>query len=217
MAFVAGFRCVDGIVVCANQQMSAPGAPQSFERNLTIMPGQSILFCYSGLSSLAREACEKIRKKIGQAEIPSSLLYLAVNEVITEMRRQYVDLDLQLLIGISAASEEPTLFRFDGNQLQVADEFNFLGAADSSLFRFLAAMMHSPQMTTEEITNLAIYLVRKAEGYIDPCGGPIDIAIMKSGDQSCRLLLEEDVQDIIRKVKKKEVTLIPLDCGGVPL
>ena len=214
MAVVIGLRCADGIVVCANQQMSGPGASKSYERKLTIEPSQSILLAYSGLPSLAREARQKIREKIGQAEIPSSLLYLAANEVLTDMRRQYVDLDLQLLIGISPASEEPTLFKFDGNGLHVADEFNFLGVGDSCLLRFLAAMMHSLQLNLEEIANLAIYLVRKAEGYIEPCDGPIGTAIMKSGDQSCRLLLEEDVQDIIRKVEEREGALIPLIARG---
>jgi len=203
MAVVVGLRCADGIVVCANQQKSAPGASKSYERKLTMEPSQSILFAYFGLSSLAREAREKIREKIGQAEIPSSLLYLAADEVLTDMRRQYGDLDLQLLIGISAASEEPTLFRFDGKGLQVADEFNFLGAGDSCSLRFLAAMRHSLQLNIEEIASLAVYLVHKAEGYMDPCDGLIDIAIMKSGDQSCRVLLEEDVQHIITKIEEQ--------------
>jgi hypothetical protein len=211
MGVVVGLRSAAGIVVCANQQLSLRGAPKSLECKLAIIPGRPIVFAHSGQFGLAKEAREKIKEKIGEAEVPSSLLYLAADEVLTGMRKQYSELDLQLLIGTSAATEEPTLFRFDGKELQVADEFNFLGVEDPRLLRFLAAMMHSLKLNIDEIASLAIYLVRKTEEYIEPCNGPIDLAILKSGDQSCRLLLEEDVQRIIRKVEEKEGRTIPLN------
>jgi len=203
MAVVVGLRCKEGLVVCANRQMSAPSASKSYERRLTIERSQSILFAYAGQPSLAREAREKISEKIGQAQMPSSLLYLAADEVLADLRGRNVELDLQVLIGISAASEEPALFMFDGKALRVADEFNFLGVGDSSLLRFLAAMKHSLELNIDELASLAVDLLRKAEGYIEPSGGHIDIAIMKSGNQSCRLILEEDVQRIIRKLEEQ--------------
>jgi hypothetical protein len=64
--------------------------------------------------------------------------------------RRHPNFDLQLLVGISAESEEPMLFRFDGKRLHEADEFNFLGVGDSGLLRCLGAMMHSPESSTEK-------------------------------------------------------------------
>jgi hypothetical protein len=194
--------------------MSGSGMSKSHEPKLTIEREQSILFAYAGQSSLAREARNKIKEKIGQAEITSGLLYFAADEVLTGMRRRYLDFDLQVLIGMSAVSEEPMLFRFDGKGLHEADEFNFLGVGDSCLLHFLGAMMHSPQLSIEKIADLAIYLVRKAEGYITPCDGPINIAIIKSGDQLCRPLLDEDVHRIIRKVETQEGSLVHLNCAA---
>ena len=100
--------------------------------------------------SPVRETRNKIKAKIGEAEIPRGLLYFAADDVLTGMRRRHPNLDLQLLIGISAASEEPTLFRFDAEGLREADEFNFLGVGDSGLLRCLGAMMHSPESSTEK-------------------------------------------------------------------
>ena len=203
MPTVMGFRCRDGIVLCADQQVSTTGALKSHERTITVEveERQSIVLAYSGLPSLAREFRNEIRKKIGHAEIPSDLLYLAASEVLTDMGRRHASMDLQLLIGKAAVFDTPILFEFDGSALRTADDFSFLGTDNSSLLRFQAETMYSPRMNVEEATNLAIYLIHNARQYyinMDVHGGPINTAIMRSGDESCQILLEEDVLKRLR-------------------
>src|ERR1700687_2217382 len=176
MPTVMGFRCRDGIVLCADQQVSSTGALKSYERTITVEveERQSIVLAYSGLPSLAREFRKEIRKTIAHAEIPSDLLYLAASEVLTDMGRHHANMDLQLLIGRAAVFETPALFEFDGSVLRVADDFTFLGTGNSSSLRFQAETMYSPQMNIEEATNLAIHLIHHAGQYMgmDIYGGP---------------------------------------------
>ena len=202
MPTVMGFRCRDGIVLCADQQVPSTSASKSHQRTITVEveEHQSIVLAYSGLPSLARKFRKEIRNKIGHAEIPSDLLYLAADEVLADMSSRNSNMDLQLLIGKAAVYEVPTLFEFDGSALRVADDFSFLGTGNSSLLRFQAETMYSPQMNIEEATNLAIHLIHKAGQDIDTdiYGGPMNTAIMKSGEECCQILLEEDVLKRLR-------------------
>ena len=195
MSAVVGFRCRNGIVLCAHQQASASGVliPNGRRITIEVEPHQSMVLACSGLPAETSEFREEIRKKLGNAEIPSDLLYLAVNEVLTDMCGQSPSMDLQLLIGRAAASEYPTLLEFTGKALHVAGDVSFLGGGISPVPRFLAATMFSPQMDIEEATNLAIYLTHKAAQYMDNCEGALNTAVMKCGDQSSRILLEEDI------------------------
>src|ERR1700730_1905260 len=145
MPTVMGFRCRDGIVLCADQQVSISGAFKYHERTITVEveERQSIVLAYSGLPSLARKFRKEIRNKIGHAEIPSDLLYLAADEVLKDMGRHNANMDLQLLIGRAGVFEAPTLFEFDGNALRVADDFSFLGTGNSSLLHLQAETMYS--------------------------------------------------------------------------
>jgi len=183
MSAVVGFRCRNGIVLCAHQQTSAAGAFKSNERRITIEvePHQSMVLACSGLPAETSEFREEIRKKLGNAEIPSDLLYLAVNEVLTDMCGQSPSMDLQLLIGRAAASEYPTLLEFTGKALHVAGDVSFLGGGISPVPRFLAATMFSPQMDIEEATNLAIYLPLGLSPCVD---GDLPIYPMSSSPQT---------------------------------
>ena len=202
MPTVMGFRCRDGIVLCADQQVPNTGAFKYYERTITVEveEHQSIVLAYLGLPSLASKFRKEIRNKIGHAEIPSDLLYLAADEVLADMSRRNSNMDLQLLIGRAAFCEAPALFQFDGSALRVADDFSFLGTGHSSSFRFQAQTMYSPQMNIEEATNLAIYLIHKAGQFMnmDIYGGPMNAAIIKCGDESCQILLEEDILKRLR-------------------
>jgi 20S proteasome alpha/beta subunit len=208
MTIVAGFRCTDGIVLCADQQVSAVGSHKYFETKIVARDGfiESIAFAYSGLPSLAREAREKMMKILKEIELSNDAVYEAADQVLTNMGRQYADVELQLLIGVVVMAEEPALIKFDGKGLHTAHNVSFLGIGDSSLVRFLADTMYSPEMTTKEALDLGIYIVHKAEQYIDHCGGPIDVLTLNESC-ACTLLSELEVQEKIKKLEAQEVYL----------
>jgi 20S proteasome alpha/beta subunit len=218
MTVVVGLRCESGIVLCADQQVSAPGAFKYNECkiNTETISDESVIFAYSGLPSLAREAREKITKKLEGVRVSYDSVYRASDEVLTDMGRLYAQMELQMLIGTAVLFEESTLLKFDGKGLHVADDYNFLGVGDSSLLRFLAEAMYSKQMNNTDAVNLAIYLVRKAEKYIDGCGGPIDAAILHWGDEICEMLSNAEVQDRIKQMERQETALTDLIVRSSP-
>ena len=97
--------------------------------------------------------------------------------------------------------------KFDGKGLHKTENCAFLGVGDSSLLHFLVEMFYSPSMKVTEGINLALYLVQKAEDYIDGCGGPIDLGVMDWTDDSCRMLSQEEIATRIKRMERREGSL----------
>jgi 20S proteasome alpha/beta subunit len=212
MTVVVGLRCKDGIVICADQQVTSPGSHKYNECKINIetVHREPVVFAYSGLPSLAREAREKMLNKIGDEEPTDDLVREAADAVLTDVGRTWTDVDLRMLIGINRTLEDPTLYKFDGRGLHVADNYSLLGFGESALIRYFIETMYSPDLGLDDATNLALYLVQKAEDYIDGCGGPIDVAILKAGVGESRSLTRGDIEKRIRAMEKQESRLIDL-------
>jgi 20S proteasome alpha/beta subunit len=214
MTIVLGFKCEGGIVLCADQQISAPDAFKYHERKITAVESGvcKVIFGYSGLPSLAREAQEKITKGLHDAgtRINGELVHSITDDVLTNMGRHYTDIQLQLLIATCVWLEQPELLKFDGKGLHKADDFNYLGIGDSSLIRYLAKTHYSETLDIDAGLNLGIYLVRKAEQHIDHCGGPIDITYLADWDDSCTFMPEEEVEKRVKEMEKQERLLTNL-------
>jgi len=212
MTMVVNLRCSNGIVLCADQQITKPGGHKYYEKKITseTISGREVVFAYSGLPSLALEAREKITKKLSQIYLSEEHLYEIADDVFTNMGRLYADMELQMFISSPAIFEDPLSFKFDGKGLHKSENYSFLGAGDSSVIRYLVEMLYSPEMTVESGINLALYLVQKAEDYIDGCGGPIDLGVMDWSDESCRMLPEDKIEGKLKAMEKQEALLADL-------
>jgi hypothetical protein len=222
MTMVAGFRCTDGIVICADQQMTSPGGFKYHECKISIEEGGSawrLVFAYAGVPGLAKEAREKIMRTVGPLD-PNDVTREAVQNVadgvLNDMGRQYGSLEgqLQLLIGVSVFLQEPDLLKFDGRALHVADNFNYLGIGESSLIRFLSDKLYSKRLDSKTGADLGCYLIKKAEDYIDGCGGKIDVVILEPSLGEYDWLTEAQVQDAIEKFERQEPQLADLFIRG---
>ena len=204
MAVLVGLRCKDGFVICADRQVTSPGSFRYEEEKISITSsqGESLVFAYSGLPCLAREARDRIISKCSKMD--AGAVYEAADAVLTEMARFHSDLKLQLLIGITKSKARSTLLKFDGKSLQLADDFNFLGVRDSALFRFLADILYSTEMNVTQGSALASYLASKAERYIDGCGGPIDLTILMHKQSDCAMLSQEEIRSRIQEMEEQE-------------
>lgn len=211
MTIAAGFRCSNGIVLCADQQISPIGSFKHNERKIfeETQDFWSLTFAYSGVPSLAKEAWEKTLKPARQlkTEADNERLQQILEETLTRMGRQYIEMDLQLLIAFTAGFDDYDLLKFDGRGLHHADNFNFLGVGDSSLIRFLSQSLYSPEIDTRTGANLAIYLVHKAESHIDHCGGPVNVVVL--GNNRCKELSAKDVKAKIRLMDEREERFLP--------
>lgn len=215
MTIVVGFRCSDGIVLGADRQITATGAFKYHEPKYRIENFDTFtaVFAYAGLPGMAQEIHDKISAGlvgIGPDRAGVESVRQVTENVLSEMGRLYTDLQVQMLIGVTSWQGGTDLLKFDGKAVHVARDFEYLGFGDSSLIRFLADSLYTKHLTVSTGMDLAIYLVKKAEDYIDGCGGPIDVISLEPVDRSCKRLAQHYIQDRLRKMEGQEKLLLDL-------
>lgn len=215
MTIVVGFRCVDGIVMCADRQITAAGAFKYHEPKISKedFDNFSAVFSYAGSSELANEVHDKICSSLHKTPITKDVIEIVretTEGILSDMARWYTDLDLQMLIGVNSWQEGVDLLKFGGKGVYVARDFEYLAFGDSSLIRFLADKLYSKTMDIKAGMDLAIYLVKKAEDYIDGCGGPIDVAALEPIDRSYNRLSQGFIQQRLAKMEAQEKALTDL-------
>jgi hypothetical protein len=145
MTIVVGLRCSGGLVIGADQQISAAGAFKYNERKIfdETQDWWTMTLAYSGLPGLAKEVWEKTTKQARQlgSEASNDNLRQIFDDVLTGMGRQYSVMELQFIVALTAGFDNSELLKFDGTSLHRADNFNYLGIGDSSLIRFLSQSM----------------------------------------------------------------------------
>ena len=185
-----GLPCQDGLLICADQEVIAPGTDKYYEERISCVDlfGSALVSSYAGSPGLWKEATAKIARRLSELQGPEEegdvcvtphAIYETADEVFAGMGRP---LNLQMLIGVGGVFDSPELFVFDQAAMHRATGITCVGAAESSLIRYLADSLYSPSMNLEAAKNLGIYLIAKAAQYVKGVGAPID-AVVIAGHQ----------------------------------
>lgn len=190
MTMALGLPCREGLLICADEEVSARGGDKYYEERISCVDlfGSAFVSSYGGSSDLWREAMEKIARKLSELQGPDEdgdvcvtphAIYETSDEVFAGMGRPP---NLQMLIGVGGVFNSPELFVFDQGAMHRATGMTCVGVGESSLIRYLAENLYSTSMTLEAAKNLGIYLISKAAQYVNGVGAPID-AIVIAGHQ----------------------------------
>jgi 20S proteasome alpha/beta subunit len=190
MTMALGLPCREGLLICADEEILAPGGDKCYEERIscTDLFGSALVSSYGGSPDLWKEATEKIARRLlelqgpdeeGDVCVTPQAIYDTADEVFTAMGRPA---NLQMLIGVGGVFNSPELFVFDQGAMHRASAITCVGAGESSLIRYLAENLYSPSMTLEAAKNLGIYLISKAAQFVQGIGAPID-AIVIAGHQ----------------------------------
>jgi 20S proteasome alpha/beta subunit len=187
MTIAVGMRCQDGFVLTVDRQLTAPGGHKYQEDKIyRIWRGDSlskskykIVVTYAGSPGLFQEVNQKMLYRLAQIpDVTCEGIRDGVDEIVTEMGRTYVTVDLELLIAYHVTGEIAELLKFDGKALYVVPGLEVLGVGDSALIKYLTGALYYVNSTVDYGQNLAIYLVSQANKYIDKCGGGPDVAVL---------------------------------------
>ena len=190
MTMALGLPCREGLLICADEEVLAPGGDKYYEERISCIDlfGSALVSSYGGSPGLWKEATEKIARRLSELQGPDEdgdvcvtphAIYDTADEVFTGMGRPS---NLQMLMGVGGVFNSPELFVFDQGAMHRASAITCIGAGESSLIRYLAENLYSPSMTLKAAKNLAIYLISKAAQYVHGVGAPID-AIIIAGHQ----------------------------------
>jgi 20S proteasome alpha/beta subunit len=187
MTIALGLPCQEGLVICADEQVLAPGGDRYQEERISCVElfGSVLVSSYAGSLGLWKEATDKIARRLleiqgpeeeGDVCVTPQAVYESADEVFTAMGRPS---NLQMLLAVGGVFDSPELFVFDRGAMHRADGFVCLGAGEWSLLRYLGDNLYSPSMSLEAAKNMGIYLVSKAAQFVEGVGPPIDAVVVR--------------------------------------
>jgi len=190
MTIALGLPCRDGLLICADQEILTQGGDKYYEERISCMDlfGSAIVSTYAGSPALWKEANEKIARRLLELQGPEEegdvcvipqQIYDTADEVFTAMGRP---MNLQMLLAVGGVFNTPELFVFDQGAMRRAAGITCVGAAESSMIRYLADNLYAPSMELEAAKNLGIYIISKAAQYVRGAGAPVD-AVVVTGHQ----------------------------------
>jgi len=178
MTIAVGLTCSDGIVFCADRQITDQ-VGLKYERNKILSkerdnPPASLMVTYSGNPDQASMMFDKLWNGI-------ELLLINKSDITTLFDCKYSD-GLKTLITFSKDGSSPQMFRTDGEQVHDAS-VEFIGAGDSSVVRYLSDLfLNRQELTTLNGRVIAFLLVSAANQFVDGCsGGPDIVTLSKWG------------------------------------
>jgi 20S proteasome alpha/beta subunit len=196
LSIVAGFKCPEGIVLCADTQETTGVAKRSipklrFEPSGTpqIGEGLAVAFCGAGdngafidrlvqnawedaqLGTNAKQVCEIIQNTIEST-------YKKYKEIYGAGCCPMVD----LVYGVKM-SNECRLFSASGAVVNERESYDSFGAGQY-MADFLKNRMYNRYLNLRQCAILAAYILFQAKEHVDGCGGESHIAILRGNGPS---------------------------------
>ncbi len=188
-----GFRCRDGIVLSADQQVTWGDSHKAYERKLRChsSDGWNAAFTYAGSPVLWNSFNDKFGEAMKLLRKPPTIRI--IREMVETILGLFDELKddptcLNLLCAVIVPGEDYALFRTEGNVIHSVRDYEYVGCGDSSLLRFLGPLITAdPPVATEDQAGrivrqavmMATYLVMKAKTHIDGCGGDTDVLVVR--------------------------------------
>jgi hypothetical protein len=191
MTIGAGFLCEDGIVLCADNQITWPQSHKYYECKIYPHMKQGdwlMVNTFSGDPDLAKSFNGKFRDAMVRVSAPYTAA--KIQDVI-ETVLSFLDVldtaptDLWMLCAIVIPNTEMRLVRTTGKVVSEVTDYSYIGVGDSSLLRHLGQLISAVRWprTAQHAYMLGVYLVLKAKAHIDGCGGDTDAFIVRPSGQ----------------------------------
>jgi hypothetical protein len=185
-----GFHCEDGVVLCADRQLSSENW-HKFEESkmyatLDAEDKLAVVLSYCGDPHTIKTLHQKMMSSPIGLDSPEAIQN-NLESVLSEFPQAVVD-QTEVLCGFTIRGIGYGLLRTKGSLVH-AVPYDFVGAGDSSLVRFLSSLLIPSRIGFRIGIGTAVllgnYIVSKAKEFVEGCGGPTDICVLnKNGTLS---------------------------------
>ncbi len=187
MTIGVGFLCPEGILLCADRQLTGDGGYKFEERKIFshwCVDGPSFVFSYAGDPDAARSMFGKISDGLSsgisksKAASPRSKALGVLEKIFRDRNAK----GLQTLIGVRFKNSG--LYLFKTSHHRVVDGIReYIGVGDSSALRYLCGFLLKGRLSINEAEVLGAYVISVANRYVDGCGGGPDVATLHKDGQ----------------------------------
>lgn len=230
VTIVAGFKCSDGVVLCADTQETAEPSKRHvpklrIEPNRNFLGGDSaeeLMVAFAGAGE--GPFIDKIVSRAwDDAQVSTNIEEIArdIEESIKKTYQEYGQIyqtgycpQVTILYGIKMHGES-RLYRADGPIVNTKDSYD-CGGIGMYLANFLASRMYRNNLTLQQATILAAYILFQTKEHVEGCGGQSHIAVLRNGGNSG---MAEDLIGINKQIQliDKNVEQIILSAADITI
>jgi hypothetical protein len=217
MTIGIGFRCLDGIVITADTQITYPGSHKKYGTKIFEFQEFSwtAIFTYSGNPDLMTKFSDHFsswyRIQSNSTFLSSCSGIASLVEAILESMWPLIESDrsggLSMIGALCIANQEMLMIKTDGKTVCTANSFEMVGAGDSELLRFLENIVCEPTGTeyvAEQAFQVSVYLAYQAKRYVEGCGGHTEAMILwPHGHRDIRNGSTSDMETEIKDMEKR--------------
>jgi 20S proteasome alpha/beta subunit len=213
MTIAAAIPYREGVLVCADTQISYPNGLMYSDLKVLPFPVEGIraVFAYSDQVNLAHEIKELLTVHLASVsqdskDISSAEFLGTVRSVVNDYGRLYVEQPLNFLLAIYPTKDRPSVVLFDGKAVTLLHhQVVVIGCGNDTLTRFLIDKLYAIDMEENHAIVFGAYLIRKATQYIQGCGEPIDMALVKK--DAVEIVPREKIKAAIQAAECEESSL----------
>lgn len=197
VTIIAGFRCVDGVVICADTQETLGTAKRNVPK-LRFEPSRgeveenfsnlAVAFCGAGdgpfIDKLAQEAWTVAKDQPDFTGACEAIEH-SIKSVYAEFGRIYQPgycPDVKLIYGVKMDGQSK-LFSADGPIVNERSEYD-TGGKGHYMADFLAGKMFDDSLTVNQCAILAAYVLFQAKEHVEECGGDSLVTILRNNGAS---------------------------------
>lgn len=201
VTIVVGFKCAEGIVLCADTQETVHNLSKRNVPKLRVEPSNRASAVLSGLGDMAVAFCgatdngpfvdEIIDRAWRAARGAKSLENVSelINQSIKASYREFAKVyqpgflpTTELIYGVKMAGDSRLFYAY-GPAVNEKDEYA-TGGIGYYMADFLASRMFSSALNMRQCVILAAYILFQAKEHVDGCGGASHIAVLRNNGSS---------------------------------
>jgi 20S proteasome alpha/beta subunit len=182
MTVAAGFVCKNGIVLCADTEITAGTGKYQQSKIVHLHPDVSYAV-YAGDATFVAEIVPRLHEKIGHGKNSPNIgptvgaeWKRCFREYYTKPRKE--EKTFAYLLLTLWQPDRLKLFSALANNFYEVDQFEVFGSG-ADVFRAAVAQFYTPNIDIDAATTLGVYGVLQAKQYAQGCGGETEVVSCK--------------------------------------
>lgn len=171
-----GFLCTDGIVLCADRQITDSGGFKYEERKIfrSLTKEFSLIYSYAGQPDTAKVLFQRLRDALKKCDFPQDDVRSCVEDIFKDRMSK----EVKTLIGIRVKDVGGYFFRTSKTRVVDGEVAEHIGVGDSSAVRYLCDFLLRSQPSIHDAQIIGSYIVSVANKYVEFCSGGPDITTL---------------------------------------
>jgi 20S proteasome alpha/beta subunit len=220
MTIAAGFHCADGVVLCADSEVT--DEVTKYHREKIFSHDEFLLATGAGATDYIKMAFDKLSEKFS-LQRPSDPMRArqAVEETVLDVYEHHIGpyfekLDnpgITLLVAVRTLDGKVALIKTMHTAAFLVERYECIGIG-LHLAEYWASLLYSPDLSAELMSCLCLFIVREVKRHVPGCGGETHVMTLSS-DPDARIASRLWDEDKILAGFPESVVPILVECRNL--